>query len=776
VLFYIWYAIKPILRVSINQSKIELRKNIKRRRLGIVALLLSWNLYPGSFVVVTTPRREGKAGILLGINNNNSNRTVITTPPETDAVTSTISSFSGYWSTSTIWNGTNVPQQQQQHQLRPFWTGGIRNGQHPRQTAATMVDPSKNPGHNPHILTSAILLMEDEQTNLLKTDAFSSSLGVVPDVINRPSAPTHHACDHSRGIYHIAMGDIGGAAGTIFFQFVLGQAIYAERHNLKPWVFLNNVSYIIYDPVVHGQGPGVNVTAFVGRNATYIHRRDGHWRDTYPGPPNETAPVIQRTQHFAGTGVWEHYFEPISDYMPGDKSCESKLYVTMDLYLITPGIHGFASWAPRCWKYKYLPDYISQPHIPITEWLAPQRRLGHAAAVKYIRFRPYLQRAAYRANPDCRIPDQACLGIHIRHSDKAAGRRVVETKEFLPYVQAFVGAGGQHVYLATDSRLVIQEMQNTWPQYITSRIRRLDNIVRSGSDQAVFDLGYSRHRINEEVLIEILALAQCQFLIHGLSAVSESSIWLNLDLHNQSVNLEDDERISPEDFATLVPMVMHGQDPSLWPRPWSTIPWWDNGRQHASSVERDTKERAGYTCNSQEHRGVLWISSVGTGYVMTAGAFFTSIINQLIYAERNNLEAWVHLVPESASLIYDAAVHSEGEKRSFVMMSGLFVRNHTNEFSSGRVYPGELSLGDSALKPMSYQIQGNGIWDSYFEPVSDFRPGDPSCRDLPLVQMASPLVAPGLNSYSPWAVRAWRYDDVPNANWIAARNTSLQAL
>jgi len=239
-------------------------------------------------------------------------------------------------------------------------------------------------------------------------------------VVDDPNAipervPTHHACDGYEGMYHIAMGDIGGAAGTVFFQFVMGQIIYAERNNLVPWVYLNNVSNEVYDDAVHNPPghPGVKWKAMTGRNASRITRPDGHFRDTVPGPLVDVGPALQREFNAAGTGVWEHYFEPVSDYVPGDRSCQDKPYVTLDLKLITPGIHGFVPWAPSCWRYQYLPDYITKPHIPINEWLEPQRVIGYNTARKYLRLRPYILQAAERANPHCSW-DQPCLGMHIR--------------------------------------------------------------------------------------------------------------------------------------------------------------------------------------------------------------------------------------------------------------------------------------------------------------------------------------------------------------------------
>jgi hypothetical protein len=142
-----------------------------------------------------------------------------------------------------------------------FWGHQKLESQHPSQT------DKDNSAISPILWTY--------ETRANKTSSVSTQKG----------KPTNHACDGYRGVYHIEKGDIGGAAGTIFFQFVIGQLTWAELHNFKPWVFLNNVSYVIYDPIVHGRGPGVDVDMMGGMNISYIRRPNGHWRDAHPGPP-----------------------------------------------------------------------------------------------------------------------------------------------------------------------------------------------------------------------------------------------------------------------------------------------------------------------------------------------------------------------------------------------------------------------------------------------------------------------------------------------------------
>lgn len=637
----------------------------------------------------------------------------------------------------------------------------------------------------------------------------------VPRIRSRspsPCYPTHHACDnHSiQGVLHIAMGDIGGAAGTIFFQLVIGQLLYAERYHLKPWIHFNNVSYIVYDPHVHATGPGVTVRAVTGVNASMVRYRGaatGHWRDAVPGPlerwPTPNTPTRTQTLHFAGTGVWSHYFAPVSDFCPGDISCQSKYYVTLGLRAITPGIHGFAPWATRAWRYHYLPDYISQPHVPLTEWLEPQRQRAARTVQRYIRVQPYLRQAAERANPGCTTTGRRCLGLHIRHSDKAAGRRKVATAEFLPFALAFVHAGGQQIYLATDSQAVLEEIRRDWPPLVTRILRTMDDkdndnhtlVVRSTNEQAVFDLA-SHHRTNQEILIEIVALSHCHFLVHGLSAVSESSIWMNLELHATSVNLEDDDHLQPAAFGTLVQMVSRGEPQSTWPRPIRTDRWWEpstvrkgsTNSHHVQSGEVGNDSGGGGvgddddddddTCKGFD--GVLHIANVGK-QSSAGAAFFTDVLNQLLYAEMYNLKPWVHLqfstheknddIRDAASYIYDASAHgmvSRGHnstRLSFDMLHGMAVSVTKDANDDRLICPGRSAQRSSTLSSHTFAVTGNGVWNSYFEPVSDFVPGDPSCHNKPLISMEEQLVSPVFSSLCPWAVRAWRYDIVPDSIW-----------
>ena len=63
------------------------------------------------------------------------------------------------------------------------------------------------------------------------------------------------ACLGYDGALHIEQGDAEGAAGTIFFLFVINQLIYSEKHNLVAFIHLSDVSKYVYDPIIHGSSP-----------------------------------------------------------------------------------------------------------------------------------------------------------------------------------------------------------------------------------------------------------------------------------------------------------------------------------------------------------------------------------------------------------------------------------------------------------------------------------------------------------------------------------------
>jgi hypothetical protein len=408
-------------------------------------------------------------------------------------------------------------------------------------------------------------------TSLLKTSATHGSY-------YWNCTPTHHACDNYQGLLHIESGDYGGAGGTVFFQFVIGQLIYADQHHLLPFVHFDNFSHLVYDPQVHDmKGYGAEFTALGGAKVPSV-RDPRMYHAIYPGPPEYSQNPNKEyvTVHLNGTGVWNHYFHPVSDFCPGDLSCAQKPLLKMERAHVSPGLHIYAPWSPKIWRYGPMPDHIGQPHIPLTEWVLPYRKDAAAIVKKYYRVQPDVMD---HVNPN--ITDD-CLGIHIRWSDKGnATRRRIQIAEFVPIMKAYIRAREDSrarvcIYLATDAQQVVQEAATRWPRPIVDHLILSQATVRSPDDTAVFHLD-NHHKTNLEVLRDVLELSSCGFLVHGNSAVSESALYMNPSLIYQSVNLEDPKhplRHSPT-FEALVRNVSQGViDKKYWndvyklPRHW----------------------------------------------------------------------------------------------------------------------------------------------------------------------------------------------------------------
>lgn len=360
-----------------------------------------------------------------------------------------------------------------------------------------------------------------------------------PPVLGRPSGT---ACDGYNGVLHIQHFDRGAASGTAFFQFIIGLLQWADQHNYLPWIHIDDgYTRPIWDDFVHNQprpnSPN-NFTMIYGMDIGWARDRNDPGGHTFPGRPYQRKSRLRsKTFPYHGTGVWEHYFLPPNDFVPGDSSCREKPLIRMTNNHIAPGVHVLAPWAPRAWKHTEV-EYILRPDLSWTDWFAPQRQ--HAAEIvqRYIRFNPTIERRAQCAFPDPHFS----LGMHIRHGDKYLERKILPPSWFLKYAEAFVNNGGGAIYVATDSSEVLETIANEWPENVSSHVIHQPFVAgRTTNETAAFDLGISAHRTNVEALTDILALSKCTFFLHGLSALSEAVLYLNpsLVVDGRSINLED---------------------------------------------------------------------------------------------------------------------------------------------------------------------------------------------------------------------------------------------
>jgi hypothetical protein len=540
----------------------------------------------------------------------------------------------------------------------------------------------------PTTTTSRSEALQSHQHNGMENSTTSSSSSP-----SFPCQPTHRACHGYNGVYHIQSGDYGGASGTIFFQFVVAQLVYADLHNLLPFVYFTNYSHLIYDNRVHGgNGAGLTFDLLDGQRVGTL--QDPRWhRALYPGPLElleDTNPHHRRRRTYtvAGDGVWSHYFQPVSDYCPTDKSCLGEEnntttmlpYITMEPAQISPGLHLYAPYAPKIWRYAPLPAFVAQPHIEsVTEWLTPQRLRAHEVVKKYFHFQPWMKNQSQIVETTAPY----CLGLHVRWSDKGASRRKLGLDEFFPFVKTYMEhyhldsgeitsnnnnnssstSSSPCIYLATDAQQVVQYVTTHWPLSYQKVLITSRATIRSPNETAVFDMG-SHHATNTEVLVDILDLSHCQFLLHGNSAVSEAAIYMNVNLIYQSVNLEDPHHSwTPQSFGTLVQNVTKGTIAAEY---WKTTyrppkEWWNVADEVASTMSKDASvSRARGLCLDHgeiaQHPGHNDILNITLDLWPTQTSFypqwslsvnklttrlFVDLTNQLHFAKLHILQPWL---------------------------------------------------------------------------------------------------------------------------------------
>mmetsp|Transcript_41590 Transcript_41590/g.137825 ORF Transcript_41590/g.137825 Transcript_41590/m.137825 type:complete len:452 (+) Transcript_41590:93-1448(+) len=329
-------------------------------------------------------------------------------------------------------------------------------------------------------------------------------------------------------VLHIAWSDRWAGATTVFFLYVVNQIIYADMHGLKPWVHLAAGNTWVYDATVHRGEP---------RHLEVDRCLEPSVEKSVPGAPDASGPVRRCRHSVYGSGVWGSYFEEtlnVVSHLP--------CMLSLARRQVYPGVHRNAPWAVRAWPYSSDAGGLQTRGAPqrnetLMKWYAPQRAAAHAVVSRYFRPRPLILTLAERI----RATGGTWLGVHFRASDKAAGRRRLVLDAFRPYVERFVElAHDPHVLLATDDQAAAAQIRARWSSRAASRVVLQEGAFRTNTTSAVFKLTPSRHKTNVDVLTDIYGLASCSVLLHGFSAVSEAAIYVNLELHERSINLEDD--------------------------------------------------------------------------------------------------------------------------------------------------------------------------------------------------------------------------------------------
>lgn len=341
-------------------------------------------------------------------------------------------------------------------------------------------------------------------------------------------------CDSYNGILHIEHGDEWAAGTAMFFCYVINYLIYAEEYNLLPWIHLDEYSERIYDPEVHGKAPERTLSIPSRLAVTHECGEEQICQPKQVSDENETITV-------KGNGAWASYFEPVSSFSL-ENPCQLP-YLTFSEDDMGRMHYGWLK-SVRAWHYIEITPKPEPGRLH--EWYGDMRYRGASIVKKYFHPKPWLKEAVDRANPS-----QQCMSMHLRFTDKSGGRELIGVDDYRPYAIAYAEAvPNGSIYLATDSSNTMKQIKNEWPPHVVDRIIVPSEVVQSGNETGVFDVG-QHHRTNSEVLTDVYAMAKCSMLLHGHSSVSESVVYVNPSLHECSVDLEDPDKPDVRAFGQL---------------------------------------------------------------------------------------------------------------------------------------------------------------------------------------------------------------------------------
>jgi hypothetical protein len=353
------------------------------------------------------------------------------------------------------------------------------------------------------------------------------------------------------------------------------------------------------------------ITNLKGKGDMACDTADG----TRPGPPSLDQQSYQpKTYTLVGNGMWQSYFQPIPklstryplyelpQHHPYTSSssycfeeCSKKPVFEMTRSQVMPDMHRCSEFAVRGWAFRGIPNALlpkaanttkpskartkstttkSKTTIPMqhksimADWLWQHRKRAAPIVRRYFHLQPWLQARVDAANNATSRVDQSCLAVHIRLTDKASGRDKKGLDAYRPYMYAFAKAitttsssisssslvMKYSIYIATDDATVIPTIQNEWSPMVSSRVVFQPNTFRSHEeDLPTFKLlANDKHRSNTEALVDMYALSKCDYLIHGYSGMAEAVVYMNPELHSQSVNIDDEDRMTPKQFERLV--------------------------------------------------------------------------------------------------------------------------------------------------------------------------------------------------------------------------------
>jgi len=249
---------------------------------------------------------------------------------------------------------------------------------------------------------------------------------------------------------------------------------------------------------------------------------------------NNWLPVVNYDQevndHFYdsehGPNVWEYYFEPI---MGVSYSRIEELLTEGEIS--ESDLHTYP--AELLWEWhRFDPDRIAtfwhdEPPEDPRSWMAEKRRLGRQYVSRFLHVKPHI-RTRVEQFAEQHIAPEYTFGVQIRGTDFAYAEPT-EPRSYFRTIDDLVRRKkitSFRVFLATDQSQFVDHFSRQFGDRLITY-----SSTRSTSDVPPFLFrDMSPYKKGEDVLMDILLLAKCDFLLKSASAVGEYALWFNPNL------------------------------------------------------------------------------------------------------------------------------------------------------------------------------------------------------------------------------------------------------
>ena len=289
-----------------------------------------------------------------------------------------------------------------------------------------------------------------------------------------------------------------------YVTFAVNQLLYAEKRN--------------YFPVVHfGRKSGDGINGFYDKNY--------------------------------GDNTWDYYFESAagltySEILKRIADPDDALTKGDVVELDTQSLWDLHAGNPDS-VYNYPYGYYRQVSSDeVEDWYEVQRGRARQIVARYVHPKQHvLDKVSGFATEN--FKDCPVLGVHMRGSDKGTAdadprfMRVVPPEEYFAYIDDYLDQQPDcKIFLATEQSQFVTTMVSQYGDRVVSR-----NALRTGDFGSNTNLFTSQdnngYRKGEEVLVDCLLLARCDFLLKCTSAVGEYAMYFNPDLKCLDLNLVD---------------------------------------------------------------------------------------------------------------------------------------------------------------------------------------------------------------------------------------------